>query len=391
MSRAAAGLPPYLTFPAQVHVNADTLVAEDYGEAEFPLPGSDVPGVQRGRHWSAEMTVSGFPEGTASKAIWAAIKPSLLQGGLTVLAEFDTNPFMATLRCQKNGTNAWVVLNIFNADDVRMQVVEIAAPTLKLTLKTPSPTPESVSAESGDFPYLSPIPGSQAGSSSHEDGAMLVAAGQDTDERQAVGSGSIKKEYTPPAGLSTVLFATVYRDALKQAGWAIVQQSQGLHQADAAITSHYAANGRDLWAYLHLGGDGYLIQVADAGAEDVGKELDRDCHVALYGIHFDFNKATLRADSDPVLQKVQALLQARPDLKLEVQGHTDNVGGADYNQKLSESRAKSVVDWLHGNGIDAAHLSAHGYGLTMPVADNDTDLGRAKNRRVELKKQGCGK
>ena len=130
MSRAAAGLPPYLTFPAQVHVNADTLVAEDYGEAEFPLPGSDVPGVQRGRHWSAEMTVSGFPEGTASKAIWAAIKPSLLQGGLTVLAEFDTNPFMATLRCQKNGTNAWVVLNIFNADDVRMQVVEIAASLL---------------------------------------------------------------------------------------------------------------------------------------------------------------------------------------------------------------------------------------------------------------------
>jgi outer membrane protein OmpA-like peptidoglycan-associated protein len=164
---------------------------------------------------------------------------------------------------------------------------------------------------------------------------MLVATGQNTDEQQSVGSGSFKKPYSDPPGLSTLLFVTVYRDALTKAGWTIVQQSQGLHQSDATLTAHYAAHGRDLWAYLHDGAGEYMIQVADAGAEDFGKELDRDCHVALYGIHFDFNKATLRPDSDPVLQKVLALLNARPDLKLEVQGHTDNVGGDDYNRKLS--------------------------------------------------------
>jgi outer membrane protein OmpA-like peptidoglycan-associated protein len=85
------------------------------------------------------------------------------------------------------------------------------------------------------------------------------------------------------------------------------------------------------------------------------------------------------------------LLKARLDLKLEVQGHTDNVGGADYNQKLSEARANTVVNWLKAKGITADRLSARGYGLTKPIADNGSDEGRAKNRRVELKKQGCGK
>ena len=156
------------------------------------------------------------------------------------------------------------------------------------------------------------------------------------------------------------------------------------------MTAHYAANGRDIWANLHNQGNGYEMEVADAGAEDIGSELDRDCHVALYGIHFDFNKATLRPDSEPVLEKVLALLKARADLKLEVQGHTDNVGGDDYNQKLSEARAETVSAWLRGKGIAAPRLSAHGYGMRQPVADNGSETGRAKNRRVELKKQGCG-
>jgi outer membrane protein OmpA-like peptidoglycan-associated protein len=76
---------------------------------------------------------------------------------------------------------------------------------------------------------------------------------------------------------------------------------------------------------------------------------------------------------------------------LEVQGHTDNVGGDDYNQKLSDSRANAVLEWLRAKGIAADRLTAHGYGLQVPIADNGSDEGRAKNRRVEIKKQGCGK
>jgi OmpA-OmpF porin, OOP family len=122
---------------------------------------------------------------------------------------------------------------------------------------------------------------------------------------------------------------------------------------------------------------------------DLAAQLDRDCHVAVYGIEFDFDKSTMRADSEPALQKVLAILNARPDLKLEIQGHTDNVGSNNYNQKLSETRAASVVAWLTRKGIAPGRLTPHGYGITQPIADNGSDEGRAPNRRVELKKQAC--
>ena len=92
------------------------------------------PVVQSGRHWYAELKISGIPEGTEQKAIWERIKPSLLQGGWTVLAEFDQNPFSAMLRYQKNGKDAWASLGIFSADDMRMDFVEVGPPTLKFTL-----------------------------------------------------------------------------------------------------------------------------------------------------------------------------------------------------------------------------------------------------------------
>jgi outer membrane protein OmpA-like peptidoglycan-associated protein len=211
-------------------------------------------------------------------------------------------------------------------------------------------------------------------------------------EMRVAAPGSITKSYSVPQHLqSPAAFYTVYHDPLVQAGWTIVHQTTNLLSADAVINAHYTNNGRDIWVMLHGGGDGYTIQVGDAGAQDLAKQLDQDCHVALYGINFDFNKSTLRPDSDPTLEKVLALLKSRPDLKLEVQGHTDNVGSDDYNLKLSDARAASVVAWLVSKGIAADRLTAHGYGMRQPIADNGSDEGRAKNRRVELRKQSCGK
>ena len=109
----------------------------------------------------------------------------------------------------------------------------------------------------------------------------------------------------------------------------------------------------------------------------------------VYGILFDFGKATLRPDSEPQLQKVQQLFASDPSLKLVVEGHTDNVGTAAHNQTLSEQRAASVVRWLVAHGVAANRVSSKGYGLTRPIASNDDDAGRAKNRRVELRKEGC--
>jgi outer membrane protein OmpA-like peptidoglycan-associated protein len=108
--------------------------------------------------------------------------------------------------------------------------------------------------------------------------------------------------------------------------------------------------------------------------------------VALYGINFDTGKATFQPGSEQVLGEIVKLLNENPDWKFEVQGHTDNVGQKAANLALSEQRAAAVVNWLKMYGIDGSRLVAKGYGDTMAVADNASDEGRAKNRRVELKK-----
>jgi len=98
---------------------------------------------------------------------------------------------------------------------------------------------------------------------------------------------------------------------------------------------------------------------------------------------------SLKPESDPVLERVCATLTGNTALHAEIQGHTDNVGTAEYNQALSEARAGAVVALLGGHGVAADRLSAKGYGLTVPVADNRTDEGRARNRRVEIADRDC--
>ena len=122
----------------------------------------------------------------------------------------------------------------------------------------------------------------------------------------------------------------------------------------------------------------------EAKAASLTDALQQNGHVAVYGITFDFNKATIRPEAAPVLNQVQAMLKANPDLQLTIEGHTDSVGQAAYNQKLSADRAEAVKAWLAAHGIDAARLSSAGYGDTKPIADNATEESRAQNRRVEL-------
>ena len=92
-----------------------------------------------------------------------------------------------------------------------------------------------------------------------------------------------------------------------------------------------------------------------------------------------------------MVERGLALPTQDPSLMLEVQGHTDNVDSEDYNQKLSNARSRAVVAWRVKQGVAANRLSFKGYGKTVPVASNDSDEGRAKNRRVEIAKPGCAK
>jgi OOP family OmpA-OmpF porin len=102
-------------------------------------------------------------------------------------------------------------------------------------------------------------------------------------------------------------------------------------------------------------------------------------------IYFKTKSADLDRESEPLLESVADIANRCPSVNIEVEGHTDNVGSKSANQLLSEQRAKSVVDYLTRKGVDGARIQSAGYGDTRPVAPNDTEAGRAKNRRIEFK------
>jgi len=114
------------------------------------------------------------------------------------------------------------------------------------------------------------------------------------------------------------------------------------------------------------------------------RESARGLIVNISDVLFDFNQYTLKPGAREKLAKVAGILLAYPGLKIQVEGHTDSVGSDEYNQKLSENRAGSVRDYLTGQGVPGNFVSAVGFGKTSPVASNDTNEGRQRNRRVEL-------
>ncbi len=123
-------------------------------------------------------------------------------------------------------------------------------------------------------------------------------------------------------------------------------------------------------------------------AASLGNDIARTGHVAVYGILFDTDKAVLKPESDPALKEVAKLLQQDAALKLHVVGHTDNQGGTAHNMDLSRQRAESVLKALTTQyKVAPARLDAQGVGPYAPVAPNDAEEGRARNRRVELVKQ----
>jgi OOP family OmpA-OmpF porin len=120
------------------------------------------------------------------------------------------------------------------------------------------------------------------------------------------------------------------------------------------------------------------VATKSAKVTDAGTWLYED-------IKFDSGSAKIKSGSYPVLDEIAALLKGNPDLKVEVQGHTDSAGSREMNLKLSKNRADSVVTYLLQKGVSQGQLSSEGYGPSRPMASNDSAAGRAKNRRVELK------
>ncbi|MGI9328407.1 MAG: OmpA family protein [Pseudomonadales bacterium] len=127
------------------------------------------------------------------------------------------------------------------------------------------------------------------------------------------------------------------------------------------------------------------LEFVDATA--MRSEIDSAGHVALYGIHFDHDKDTLRTESNATIAEIVKVLKADAALSIYVVGHTDTVGALEYNQALSLRRAQSVVNALVSGGISAERLTPIGIGPVAPIASNDNEEGRGLNRRVELVKR----
>lgn len=131
-----------------------------------------------------------------------------------------------------------------------------------------------------------------------------------------------------------------------------------------------------------------MVQEVEANAAAFSSDIRSTGHVAVYGIYFDTAKWDIKPESAQAIGEIAKLLKGDSGLKVFVVGHTDSVGGVDSNLKLSQSRADAVVQALvRDHGIASARLRAFGVGPFAPVASNDTDEGKAKNRRVELVKQ----
>ena len=130
------------------------------------------------------------------------------------------------------------------------------------------------------------------------------------------------------------------------------------------------------------------VQV-DVDAGMMAEDIDETGSVRIYGIHFDTDKATIKEKSESTLAEIAALLEQKPDLALVVVGHTDAAGSIEYNMDLSRKRADSVVEFLVSeHGISEERLTSHGVGPLAPVAGNEDEDGRARNRRVELVRLG---
>lgn len=268
----------------------------------------------------------------------------------------------------------------------------------------------------GPFPFLPPLEGFNAAppaSSSWVKGTDFARYGFQTGDGEylEVGGRLDMRHFTAgaPGTQSVDKIVESYRQIVEEKGGVMLfsgrftgglvdEKPRSEQQAREGATYLVRTPERELWMQVSVRdeGDEYVIVVVEKGplqvkttpltSSELKKSLDETGKAVIY-VNFEFDSADLRPDAKPVIDQVFALLKDDPSLKLSIVGHTDDRGPAAYNQSLSERRAAAVRAALlaRGLGKDAdARLTASGRGAAEPIADNTTDDGRAKNRRVEL-------
>lgn len=187
-----------------------------------------------------------------------------------------------------------------------------------------------------------------------------------------------------------------YETALKNINAIIIAKVYEPNNSNNFLCAKIAKGNKETWVKIEAG-DGirtdYYVTIVEKEimeqviqANEMLNALNTDGYIAL-NILFDTGKSTIKTESEPIIEQIYLLLNSNPELHISIEGHTDNVGNLESNKKLSEERAKTVMNTLIGKGIKSERLSFIGWGQEKSIADNRTEEGRAKNRRVEIVKK----
>jgi len=376
----AAGDCPPLGHPSR-YVAAEEPEREDFDGIDFTIrKGDDAETVTiLGRTCSQRYLLAKGAQPLGDGEIHGTYRAQLTKLGAQILFAEDRS---TSARIGQGENETWIAV-WSQAGEIDVMVVE--KQPFKSTLTAPA---------GSDYRLLGHMPNYVAGAPDRKSAAQLGFMVQDGDDTYGVMVEGAKYalSYTLKVGSqasSDVEIQENYRQALQALNASVV------YTEPRTLVAVLEKDGQTVWVSVHSQESQIDLGVIEErdfqlGSRPLGEEalrsaLDKDGRVTLY-VGFDFNKPTLKPSARASLAPVAKLLQDNPALRLTVESHTDDVEPQEFNLKLSEDRAKAVIDALVAAGIARDRLSAAGFGSGKPIGDNGTSEGRARNRRIELVK-----
>ena len=250
---------------------------------------------------------------------------------------------------------------------------------------------------SKDYPGITRMPGMYiyGYSDMQFDSAVFRVTQNGKKSDQTIEGRKVVIDYATIRGGAQISKLQIIRNlqnAVRTAGGQVIDDSEGTNWHDTTL--RFTKGGKEVWVRIDSWINGYAQTVVErevmkqdvtVDATAMATSIADTGSVAIYGINFDTASSVIKPDSEPAITEITKLLTNNPALKVGIVGHTDMVGDATSNMRLSQARAQSVItDLVSKHGIAAARLVAFGAGPWAPLASNKTDDGRAKNRRVEL-------
>lgn len=248
-----------------------------------------------------------------------------------------------------------------------------------------------------DVPLPRLLPGAKLISTKQINEPLELKQAAADEEAVIAGQSYIQQTYDHKNQIIASGFLQHYRDRLFAAGWKLIDVTKlddvSVQPETVNVAAHYRDNGRNVYVRVTRDPAGpYRISVVDVGAEDWAAALANTCRVRIHSIHFEHDRPIIKdIESEPTLVKLADLIKSKNTPPVRIEGHVDNIGeaAAPARDTLALGRARVVAAWLTTNGVPASKVIAEGLGKSRPIAENDTDLGRALNRRIEVARQDC--